>query len=93
MRFTLLAAVLLALVMGCDQSAEKTAEKTAPVSNNNFNVELLFTDQDGYKVYRFRDGEDRYYVTGPGNLRAMSSHSESDGNTSSTVHDDIATSR
>ena len=59
-----LTAVMLALVsIGCD----KPAQSTYTPSNSNFQVEVLFTDNEGFTVKRFADGSrNYYYVTGPG---------------------------
>ncbi|NJO64017.1 MAG: DUF4884 domain-containing protein [Richelia sp. RM2_1_2] len=47
---------VLILFVGCT----KDAEKKVNVSNNNFDVELLF-EHDGCKMYRFYDGKHIYY--------------------------------
>ncbi len=56
-----IAICLVMLCVGCAREAEKPIK----VSNTNFDVEKIFTDENGYSVYRFYDEYYRYYVTGP----------------------------
>ena len=49
--------VVAALALSC----ERKAERTSPTSNAEFQIERLFT-HDGCTVYRFADGNYRYFV-------------------------------
>ena len=52
--------VVLLLLGGC----EEPAASYKPVNNSTYSVNVLFTDDDGFTVKRFRDhGEYHYYVT------------------------------
>ncbi len=56
--------MLLFVIVGC----AKEAEKQVQVSNDNFQVELLFTIDD-CRVYRFYDrGSSRYFSTCKGSI-------------------------
>lgn len=57
--------LLVLLVVGCNNAAP--LEKSS--SNNGWQVELCF-EKEGYRVYRFSDGNDswRYYVTPTGTM-------------------------
>lgn len=52
----LIALMVLMTLAAC----ERPAESTAPTTNNEYNVERLFTT-DGCTVYRFHDNFTRYY--------------------------------
>lgn len=89
MKKTLIILALLVL-SGCNNSAEKTEN----VSNKSFDVEVLFTDSDGFTVKRFQDGGYyRYYVTGPTDAASVSEHSTSNGKQTSFYLDDIPSKR
>lgn len=44
----------------------RQSEATKNTSNAEFKSEVLFTDENGYTVHRFFDGNYRYYVTPSG---------------------------
>lgn len=48
-------------------SCKKDAEKKVASTNNEFDVELLF-EVDGCKVYRFLDGNYRYFTNCKGSV-------------------------
>jgi hypothetical protein len=62
-------------VAGCSQAWGPKAERTAITSNKNYTLELLFTDENGAKIYRFTDaGEYQYYVVGPNSTQMLPTH-------------------
>lgn len=65
---TLLGCLWITLcVVGCNNSANPV--KTQESNNPGVPVELLFTDDNGYSVYRFRDrGYTHYYVVPKGEV-------------------------
>jgi hypothetical protein len=47
-------------------------QRTIQVSNPAYQLDELFTDPNGYTVYRFQDdGDSRYYVVGPGGAQML----------------------
>lgn len=59
--------LLLLVVNGCSPYQPPTPEQTLTTSNKTYSLDQLFTDRNGYTVYRFCDnGDYRYYVVGNG---------------------------
>ena len=66
-------AVALAISgFGTGGCAEAQPERTVAVSNDEYSLDELFTDQRGNTVYRFFDnGDFRYYVVGPNGVQML----------------------
>ena len=57
---------------GCNALTGPHPEKTERTTNHDYEVDMLFTDANGCKVYRFYDcGEPRYYVFGPNGAQML----------------------
>ncbi len=70
--------VILAVTLFAFAACDDAAEKSIGVSNSNFKVERLFTDDNGYSVMRFEDGGSKhYYVIGPNHLETRKNNGES----------------
>lgn len=83
---TLLSVLIMSLSLtGCVKLAEGV-DKDA-TNNGQFTVDVLFTDGDGCKVKRFRDGDSRYkyYVTCPGRGAGTTQWTESCGKNCTTT--------
>lgn len=70
----------LIILVGCSIPAEQTVK----TSNQSAKVEVLFTDEDGYKIKRFQDHGTYIYYATPGaiELTAVTTTVDGDGNTS-----------
>ena len=79
---------LLLFMTGCSVSIEETSRKKT--SNNQVQVEVLFTDDEGYTVKRFNDkGHWRYYVTPRG--KTNGNFTRSSNKNSVTIPNEIET--
>ena len=69
MRFMFLA--MAAILIGC---YSQKPERTLPVSNKDYQIDQLFTDNNGCTIYRFYDqGDYRYYLVGPAGAHMLPS--------------------
>lgn len=81
-----LSVVACLLIVGCSGSAEAVKRST----NSEYNVEVLFTDHDGFTVKRFVDGgRAHHYVTPSGAV--VNTHLESQGKTTTTRSEIVPT--
>jgi hypothetical protein len=75
MRYLILLAVLC---VGC-------VEKNPPVgktqSNGNATIEKVFTDENGYTMHRFKDGDSTIYYVTPGPVQVSQNWTEQQGKT------------
>jgi hypothetical protein len=63
---------IVVAIAGC--SPQIKPERTVPVANKTVELHQLFTDPNGYTVYRFWDqGDYRYYVVGPNGAQMLPS--------------------
>jgi len=56
-------------VTGC--VAAPKPQQRVQVSNPDYQLDELFTDPRGYTVYRYDDGDSRYYVVGPNGAQML----------------------
>lgn len=77
--------ILIALIFA---SCKKEAQQQVQSTNSNFQVELLF-EVDGCKVYRFLDGDYKYFTTCKGSVSWNTTQSA--GKTHKTIHHNIET--
>jgi len=70
-RRTCVVLTLMTLSIGCGGTKP---DQTLSVSNAGYALDKLFTDPNGYSVYRFYDrGDFRYYVVGPNGAQMVPS--------------------
>jgi hypothetical protein len=62
---------MAAILVGC---YSPKPERVLPVSNNDYQIDQLFTDHNGCTIYRFYDqGDYRYYLVGPAGAHMLPS--------------------
>jgi hypothetical protein len=67
-----------ALSIGCSSTKP---DQTLSVSNAGYSLDKLFTDPNGYSIYRFFDrGDFHYYVVGPGGAHMVPGTTTRDSN-------------
>lgn len=81
-----LCVILIAILLSsCVRDAQEV------VANGNFEVEYLF-EQNGCKMYRFKDGG-RYIYWSDCQGKTTSDYSTSNGKTSTTHHQEVITTK